>query len=350
MIGTHADTMGGISAVIGVYRAAGLFQRFPIEYIATHRDGGKLVKLLAMLRAYVLFGWLLLRGRVGLIHVHVASRASFWRKSGFFLLAFLFRRPSILHLHGGGFAVFYAQECGPLRQRLIRFIYNRVSRVIVLSAAWKQWAHEISSNPHIEVVYNPVLPPPALPAWEERRPATVLALGRLCKGKGSYDLLAAAARLPPHAAPALRLGGDGELAAVEARAASLHLAERVQLLGWVSGKEKEAELAQARIFALPSYNEGLPMSILEAMAAGLPVLTTPVGGIPDAITDGVEGFLVQPGDVDGLAERLARLLEDDGLARRMGEAGRRKVLASFATQAVLPRLEQMYFDLGFAPK
>jgi glycosyltransferase involved in cell wall biosynthesis len=103
------------------------------------------------------------------------------------------------------------------------------------------------------------------------------------------------------------------------------------------------------LYALPSYNEGLPMSVLEAMAAGLPVLATPVGGIPEAVSDGVEGFLVAPGDVAALAARLAQLLQDDGLAQRMGAAARRKVETTFSSQAVLPHVEKMYQELGFAP-
>ncbi|MBB3119613.1 glycosyltransferase family 4 protein [Pseudoduganella violacea] len=351
MLGTGLQTMGGVAAVIRVYAEAGLLSRFDIAYLGTHRDGGKGAKLGAMLGAYARFVGMLCRGQLGLIHVHVASRASFWRKSFFFLLAFLFRIPAILHLHGGEFALFYGRECGPVRQALIRFIYNRASRVIVLSEAWQQWVRGISRNPHVTVIHNPVVMPASMVPWAARRAGTVLALGRLCKGKGSYDLLEAAAQLVA-AQPdlQLRLGGDGELPAVAARAAQLGLAEHLRLLGWVSGVDKQAQLEQASVFTLPSYNEGLPMSVLEAMAAGLPVVTTPVGGIPDAVTDGVEGFLVPPGDVAALAMRLQQLLNDTQLAQRMGEAGRRKVATMFATQAVLPQLEKMYTELGFAPK
>ncbi len=103
----------------------------------------------------------------------------------------------------------------------------------------------------------------------------------------------------------------------------------------------------ARIYLLPSYNEGLPMSVLEAMAAGLPVITTPVGGIPEAVTDGVEGFLVQPGDVDALAGRLAQLLRDDALTQQMGAAARRKIEQTFSAEAILPHIDALYAGLGW---
>jgi glycosyltransferase involved in cell wall biosynthesis len=348
MLGTGMETMGGISAVVRVYQEAGLLRRYGVRYLATHCDGSRWRKLGAMLRAYAVFAGLLLRGRVGLVHVHLASRASFWRKSGFFLLAMLFRIPAILHLHGGGFAQFY-EQCGPLRRRFVRFVFARSAHVVVLSEGWRQWVRSMCGHPRVEAIYNPVLLPPAC-SWEARSRGGVLSLGRLGRQKGSFDLLQAAARVMPQvAALELRLGGDGEHDAVRAQAAQLGIAEHVRLLGWVSGEGKRRQLAQARLFALPSYFEGMPMSVLEAMAAGLPVLATSVGGIPEAVADGVEGFLVPPGDVDALAARLAQLLEDEALARRMGEAARRKVESTFSSDAVLPRVERLYCEMGFAP-
>jgi glycosyltransferase involved in cell wall biosynthesis len=162
-----------------------------------------------------------------------------------------------------------------------------------------------------------------------------------------YDLLSAAARVKANCPSLkLRLGGDGELAQVANYAHELGLEGQVEMLGWVSGKEKETELNKAWLYALPSYHEGLPMSILEAMAAGLPILSTPIAGIPEAVTDGVEGFLVPPGDVEMLADRLEKLLNEPGLARQMGAAARKKVEDSFSSQVVLPKLEHMYSELG----
>ncbi|WP_051293420.1 glycosyltransferase family 4 protein [Pseudoduganella violaceinigra] len=350
MLGTGMNTMGGVSSVVKVYAQAGLLRRYGVRYLATHCDGGKWRKLGVMCRAYAAFIALLLRGEVGLIHVHLSSRASFWRKSGFFLLAFAARVPAILHLHGAEFNQFYGDECGPWRKRFVRFIFDHAARVVVLSEAWRRWVQGMSRNPRVEAIYNPVLLPPASD-WAARRPGAVLSLGRLGRRKGSYDLLQAAARVAPQVSGLeLRLGGDGELDAVRARAAQLGLASQLNLLGWVGAEGRQQQLALASLYALPSYNEGLPMSVLEAMAAGLPVLATPVGGIPEAVADGVEGFLVAPGDVEALAARLAQLLEDDALARRMGAAARRKVESTFSSDAVLPQVERLYRELGFMPR
>ncbi|TFW21156.1 glycosyltransferase family 1 protein [Massilia arenosa] len=346
MVGTGLNTMGGIASVVNVYAQSGLFDRLPVTYVATHCDGGALAKLRAMLSGYARFLWLLVSGQVGLAHIHVASRASFWRKSVIFLLAFLFRKPAVLHLHGGEFKIFYEQESGPLKRRFISWIYNRAAHVIVLSEAWKRWVMSISSNPNVDVICNPVLMPATVPDWTARKQGVVLCLGRMNKGKGSYDLLQAAADIVPKTPIQLHLGGDGETAQVQQRAQELGIAPHVHVLGWVRADAKQKELAEASIFVLPSYNEGLPMSVLEAMANGLPIVSTPVGGIPEAVSDGVEGFLVQPGDVRALADRLALLANDPALAHRMGAAARRKVEAAYSTDAVVPRLEKIYKDLG----
>lgn len=347
MVGTSLNTMGGIAAVARVYESTGLFERFRVHYLATHCDGGPLAKLRIMLCAYARFAGMLLTGQVGLIHVHVASHASFWRKSGFFLLAFLCRVPSILHLHGGGFAVFYGQQCGPLRRAYIRYVFNHASSVLVLSGGWQAWVRSISRNPHVETMFNPVALPDSIAAWPSRAAGSVLFLGKLGKAKGVDDLLLACAELSERC-PALHLalGGDGDRGAVQRQADALGVTRHVELLGWVQGEQKTRLLNSCRIYVLPSYFEGLPMSILEAMACGVPVIATAIGGIPEAIEDGVEGYLLAPGDVAGLAERIERLLSDDALAQRMGAAGRRKVERQFATAAVMPRLEKMYADLG----
>ena len=122
------------------------------------------------------------------------------------------------------------------------------------------------------------------------------------------------------------------------------------MLGWVSGAAKERELQQATLYVLPSYIEGLPMGVLEAMAIGAPVIATKVGGIPDAIEDGANGFLVEPGDVNALADRIIQLLADAQLRNRFATAARARIVSSFSPERVLARLEDVYRKLGAQPR
>ncbi|MHB1516457.1 MAG: glycosyltransferase family 4 protein [Acidiferrobacteraceae bacterium] len=352
MLGTRFDTKGGISSVVNVYRNAGLFARWPITYIPTHRDSGIYGKILIFVVAYLRYLGLLLVRRVTLVHVLLSSGASVWRKWLFCVPVYVFRVPVILHLHGGDFDTFYERDSGALTKCIIRMTFSRATRVIVLSETWRCWVVRagLARETDIVPIANPVQVPTDPTDFELREPGTLLCLGRLGGPKGTYDLLEAVARIVGEF-PELRLllGGDGELPQVREAAARLGIGERVELLGWVSGDAKRQILASAAIYVLPSYYEGLPMSVLEAMADGLPIVTTTVGGLPEVVRDGIEGFLVQPGDVTALAGAIAQLLRDEKLRANVGEAARRMVAARFSIEVVLPKVEAIYRDLGACP-
>jgi glycosyltransferase involved in cell wall biosynthesis len=305
-----------------------------------------LTKFNAALAGWFRYAVFLFGGRVALLHAHMASRASFWRKLFFILPSFVFRVPVIVHLHGAEFQQFYGKESLPVVRRLIRFIFENASRVIVLSDGWREWARMVFPNAKVVAVYNPVVLPASTP-FSGREPLTLLFLGRIGERKGAFDLIDAVAQIKGRF-PGIRLlmGGDGEVEVARKRADDLGVSSNVELIGWVSGADKQALLESATVYVLPSYNEGLPMSVLEAMAAGLPVVSTPVGGIPEALHDGVEGFLVQPGNTSALAERLERLLDDASLRQRMGDAARQKVESTFSVGNIVPMIEAIYAELG----
>ncbi len=351
MLGTAFETQGGIAAVLQVYCRAGLFERWPIRYLATHTDRGVWRKLWRAGTALIRFTALLARRRVALIHVHGASAASFWRKSAFMLLAFATRRPVVFHLHGGGFSEFFHEHCGRVGKSLVRFVLARSARVIVLSPQWESEVRAMCPGARIVSIPNPVeVDDPSSDTLAGRRAHDLLFLGRLEHDKGIFDLLEALQLLRTEF-PSVRLqcGGDGDVIEVKRRAETLGLGSAVRYLGWVRGDAKQRLLASSTVYVLPSYYEGLPMGVLEAMAAGLPVVATSVGGIPGAITDGEDGYLVPPGDIAALTETIRRLLRDPHLRQAIGAAGRDRVSRDFATPVILPRLEAIYGELGATP-
>ena len=348
MLGTHIDGCGGIASVIAVYRAAGLLARGDIVYLPTHRTGPGRAKIHLFAQAVLATLRLLARGEVALLHIHVAINASFWRKYVFFLLGYLCRVPVALHLHAGRYPDYYRSQCGPLARLLMRFAFDRAQAVVVVSGELQAWVRSISSQGRVVVLHNPVLLPQcghgAAPA---RAPATLVFLGHLEAGKGCHDLLRAM-RTIVAAAPQARLllCGDGQREAARALAASLGLQASVELPGWVDAGERAALLDAATVFVLPSHAEGLPMSLLEAMAHGVPVVATAVGGIPEAVRDGVEGVLVAPGDTGALADAVLGLLADPDARRRMGAAGRERVRSVFSSTRMIATLEDLYEKLA----
>ena len=154
-------------------------------------------------------------------------------------------------------------------------------------------------------------------------------IGRLDAVKGVPLLLEAFARvLPRHPAARLTIAGDGPArAGLEARTRDLGLTQAVTFAGYLDEAGVAGLLGRADLLALPSFAEGLPVVLMEAMASRIPVIATQVAGVPELVQDGVSGFIVPPGDVDSLTDRLERLFADPALCARMGEAGRLQVLA-----------------------
>ena len=174
-------------------------------------------------------------------------------------------------------------------------------------------------------------------------------IGRLERGKGVFDLLDAIAALRSQIAD-IRLvcAGEGDLESVARYARGLGIADAVSLLGWIGAAERQSWMGRAAVFVLPSYAEGLPVCLLEAMAAGLPVVTTAVGGIPDVVSDAVNGFLFTPGDTAALERLLRRLMLDRELRVRIAAAAKETVRQRFAADRVMGQLEAVYAGLGLA--
>src|SRR5687767_3827032 len=190
MIGPAPGTRGGVSAMVEVYEAHGLFRRWHARYLPTHRDGTKLTKALVALRAWIIFMARLLTGGVALLHVHLASDASFWRKSLFVVPAHLLGVPFVLHMHGGNFIEFYRGARSSMARRFIRWMYRRARVVVALSDEWRDAISGMEPESRIVVIPNPVVVP-AEAANLEGPPPTVLFLGIIRESKGVLDLLRA---------------------------------------------------------------------------------------------------------------------------------------------------------------
>ena len=346
MVGTRLDVRGGISTVVRGYRDGGLFERFGVQYVATHRDGSAALKAWQALRGYVQLCRRLLTEDAPLVHIHMASRASFWRKSIVCALAMLRGRPYLLHVHGGEFGKFYEQECGGLAKWLVRTLLGRAALVLGLSDYWCRELARIAPRARIRRLPNAVRVPECTPPRAQSA-LRILCVGLITKRKGTFDLVRAFARVAPHHPSAqLICAGNGDVEALRAIARELGIEERVSCPGWISTAAMAKELAHASIFALPSYAEGLPMALLEGMSWGLPVLTTPVGGIPEVIEHERNGLLVAPGDINAIEASLARLLQSSDERARLGAEARASVVSHFSLANTLEELAAIYREFG----
>jgi glycosyltransferase involved in cell wall biosynthesis len=345
MLGPHLSNMGGVASVEQIYFRVWDHRRYHLKHIATFVNAPKLVKLFVALWALVQCLWQLLFWRPDLVHIHFSWAASFYRKSLFAMLVRVMGPKLILHCHAPDFEVFYERQ-GKLGQRYIRFILGLSDRLLVIAEQWRLFFEGLSLDVPILTLYNPVSYPQSISRPDDERRQVVLFLGRLGQRKGTYDILQAIPLvLEDCPETEFWFGGDGDVEQVREIASAQPWAEHVHLLGWVRGEDKEKALARASMLLLPSRHEGLGMALLEAMAHGLPVLGTEVGGIPEVVIDGETGFLIHPGDVEAMAQRITSLLEDRDLQARMGAAARQRILDTFEASAVIRQLFAVYDSL-----
>ena len=307
--------------------------------LATYDDRSALHKIFAALRAYMLAPWRIHSAEI--VHVHLAAQTSLLRKLPIVWMAKMFNKPIVVHLHAATESSLFVST----PHAAVRFVFASAARVIALSQSWADIVHRHLPEANVVVIANPVQAHEAVRHAPDANPMILLA-GKLEPRKGYPELLAAAA-IVLREFPSARFcfAGHGEVEKARDLARSLKVKSAIDLPGWVDTQRLDMLYRRAAIVVLPSYGEGVPMSILEGMSHGIPVVCTPVGGVPEWIDDDKNGLLVPPGDVPALAEKILRLLRDGLLAARLGEAGRATVQRRCTLEQVSARLDSLYTDI-----
>ena len=338
-------TKGGMATVINDMLGSSN-DKVQFKHLVSHVEGSSFEKIGRNLKAVASF---LKEKDVQVVHIHVASGASFYRKSIFVQLSRWRGLPVILHVHGADFDSFY-NNSSTTAKKYIRNIFSSCSLVLVLSNIWKEFFVKNITDKNVAVLHNGVYTqvfsscvtiPDNLNHF--------LFLGRLGQRKGIYDLLQAIDDLvnkEKYNNLLFLLAGDGEIEQVKTIVANKGLQENVQLLGWVGEKEKLQYLKQTDTMILPSYNEGLPMSILEAMAAGKIIISGRVGGIPDLVTEGENGFLITPGDVESLKQHIRYVISHPHEMVQMAQNNKAKIAADYNLEKLNSWLFKIYEQLA----
>ena len=330
---------GGIASVVNGYREYDFGRQWEVTYVESYCDGSKLKKLVKAVKGYFRFIQVLIKNKPDLVHIHSSFGPSFYRKIPFIYMARQRRIPVVNHIHGADFDTFYHKASAGKRRR-IKGIYGKCQVLIALSEEWKRNLALLVPAEKIEVIGN-YCRIPDLSMKDRRR--QILFLGEIGERKGCYDIpriyektVRKAGKVP------LIMAGDGELAEVKELFRQNNLLEDVSFPGWVRGKDKDRLLKESEIFLFPSYYEGMPMAVLEAMSYGMAIVTTNAGGIPQLIEDGADGYLCEPGNVEQISERLAGLLEDADKRKQLGEHARRKAEEDYSMEHHMGRLFSVY--------
>jgi glycosyltransferase involved in cell wall biosynthesis len=217
--------------------------------------------------------------------------------------------------------------------------------VVALSPWWGDQFRDAGVNTSIKVIFNPADLPDRTASYLSGSPSPrVLFVGKLEKRKGYTDLIKAAALILKDIPDAdFVFVGHGELREARALSRELGIESSIHLMGWLGRNDLPKHYQSAAVSCLPSYDEGFPMSVLEAMSWGLPVVTSPVGGIPDIILHGVNGVLVRPGDIAGLASALREAIRLPQVDRdRMGSEARETVKGCCSPRRISNELDELY--------
>ncbi|MGM0877130.1 MAG: glycosyltransferase family 4 protein [Bacillota bacterium] len=345
VVGSSLADKGGIVTVMQNINDSSISKEFRMDMVETYITGSVFKRLSIFVSGFFSYLLKLLFKRPDIIHIHMSYKGSFYRKSLFVLIAKLFNIPVIVHVHGSSFKDFYA-GLSEGQKKYCRFILKKCDKLIVLSKEWYQYFSNLIPKDKVQVLYNGVTKSNFTLQKKNNDIPIALFMGRLGQRKGTYDLIEAIKLLKEKGIKGkFLLAGDGEVDAVNTLIEKYNLQEYVETLGWINGDQKKSLLETADILVLPSYNEGLPMAILEAMDYGLPIVSTPVGGIPEVIIDDKNGYLVNPGDVQNLAARLTDLIVNEELRYDMGQNNQRQIAEKYDLEVLLKDLSLLYKKL-----
>lgn len=293
--------------------------------------------------------WFVLRvlvGRYDVLHCNIAPRGSTWRKRLFVKVAQIFGLRVLIHLHGSGYDAFYAAQPAA-KQARIKALFQSADHVVVLGKYWHDFAKTTLglADEKLSAINNgaPDTDGRADPA---NAPCKIAFAGLIGERKGVDVLVDALASLPSDLTWRAEIGGNGEVETYQTRAKDRGIADRVHFSGWLGEAEVDALLLSSQIFVLPSRAENQPMSIIEAMARGLPVISTKIGAIPEQIEDGTTGIIVAPGNVEALARALETLIRNPQTRVTMGQAGRARYAERYSMRANAEAFSALYRDLA----
>jgi glycosyltransferase involved in cell wall biosynthesis len=338
---TYIKDPGGVASVLSIYQqTVSDFNYIPTSFKRPSWQN-ILIFPFTILR---LFFYLLTTPAIKIVHLHASATGSFYRKSVLFFIAKIFRKKTIIHIHSGKFDTFF--ESVPYLQGIIKYVLNKTDVLIVLSEEWKTYFDTLTITPKAVVVNNPVVMPsqsaPKIPAT----PYKLLYLSRINTIKGIYDLLEYFKN--HHSALKnqflLQVAGSGEEEKVKEIIKKEKLEDVVQFVGWISGEPKMQMIREADAFILVSYYEGLPMSILEAMAMGKAIIASRVGGVPSVVKDGVNGWLIAPKKPEELTRVFDDIRKDPEILYRFGQ---QSIALSdpYSSTKVVAHLDSIYEEL-----
>lgn len=344
MVGCDKSTKGGMWKVVENYLSSEWFvENTNLKYIPTSITGTFFRKILFTLRAYVKILILFLFDRPDILHVHMSERGSVYRKGIVISIAKIFKTKVIIHMHGAEFEVWY-KTLSKNKKEKVRHIINRADRIILLGEYWKSFISSIYPSSQIYILHNAIDVPKK--NYYNPEAKSLLFLGVVGQRKGAYDLLLAfqsCIKKIPEDINLIYYGPDYEKK-IEKEIENSKMNKRVKYLGYLTDDEKPKIFNNTMISILPSYNEGLPMTILETMAYGIPNISTNIAAIPEVVSN-KNGVIIEPGNVEQLAEEILALINNPQQRIEKSNLAFETIQNGFSLKNHMAKLMNLYKDV-----
>lgn len=347
MLGSKLNVKGGMTTVVESFLQED-FDDINIKYIYTHEESNIIKQVFVFLWAILKINYALLFKNISIIHVHFSERGSFLRKNIVTYLGKLYGKSIIIHMHGAEFKEFF--ESSSYKDKIIKFLL-RADKVIVLGNSWDSYVKSLNNKINTVIMRNSVECVKETVEFKDKN-VNILFLAVITERKGILDLVRAAniikkdSDLEEYNINFIIAGSGKEENKVQELVSSLGLSDLFIFEGWV-GKEKKIELLKkSQLFILPSYNEGLPLSILEAMSYGLPIITTNVGSIEDAVINGFNGIIIEPGKVEDIAKAIKDIIINKKRWKLFSKNSKALINNHYNKDKYFNKIRDLYKEIG----
>lgn len=337
VVATSRKTRGGITSVVKAHEMGAQWEKYHCRWIETHVDRSMWEKFWRFFISLIQFIFFL--PSYDLVHIHFSGTPSAYRKYVFFRFAKLLKKKIIIHLH-------YGNQIESEWNSLYEKLFIQADVALVLSHVTEKVIKRLLNGKvaNIKVLYNPVISVPSMRNIPQK--PYILFAGTLNHNKGYRDLIISFAKIANnHSAWKVVFAGNGEIDEGKQLAKELGVDAQTLFLGWVNGEAKDNIFKKASVFCLPSYAEGFPMAVLDAWAYGLPVITTPAGGLPDVLEEGKNALVFQPSDTKHLADQLERLISDDELRNAISQESLKLSQTIFNIENINKQLAAIYNEV-----
>jgi len=336
-IGPENDK-GGMGSVLNIYEKYLPGSKFISTYPASIESSKLLYFLKSIVKILKLFSF---NSQIKIVHIHCASKGSFIRKSIICVISKLYNKKTIMHMHGGGFKDYYYFG---INKYFVRFILSISDKTICLSDEWNVFYKGIIQENKITVLGNPVEDFKNIMNLDENNNLIkMLFLGKICEEKGIYELIEYLYTNKHFKENKIKLtiGGIGNIDKLES---IIKDNINIRYVGWITKEEKLKHISDCNLLILPSHHEGLPISILEAMSAGKPIISTNVGGVPSIVKENHNGWLFNVHELEKLDEIFKEIFNNNEIIRIYGNNSYKESM-KFHPNNIINKLEETYENI-----